>query len=62
LDADLTLGTAEELRQLVEGERAAVFGSYDRMTGAQCGFGEVEVQHHPGAGGCRVERWRHHHR
>jgi len=39
LDADLASAAAEEFHQLVEGDRVAVFGSHDRMTGAQCGFG-----------------------
>src|SRR5687768_5027881 len=47
LDAELTPATAQELQQLIEGDRVAVFGPHYRVTGTQGGFGKVEVQDHP---------------
>jgi hypothetical protein len=62
LDTDLTAAASKEFHQLVEGDQVAVFGSDDRMTGTQCGFGKVEVEYDPGPGPLSVELWRHCHR
>ena len=47
LDPDLTSGSAQELHQLIEWERAAVLRPHQRVTGTQRGLGEVEVEYDP---------------
>ena len=48
LDPHLTSGSAQELHQLIEGERAAVLRPHQRVTGTQRGLGEVEVEYDRG--------------
>jgi hypothetical protein len=47
LDANLASRTAQQLHELVEGQRAAVLGADDRLTCTQGGLGEVEMKYHP---------------
>ena len=58
-DPHLTSRAAQELHQLMEGERGAVFGPHQRVTGTQRGLGEVEVEYNPGSRRRRIKPRRH---
>ena len=47
LDPYLATRTGQEVHELIEGQRAAVFGPDDRVTGTQSGLGQVEVEYGP---------------
>jgi hypothetical protein len=61
LDSNLTPGTALELQQLLQGERASGFGTHHRVAGTQSRLREVEVEYDSRLRRRRVKAQRHRH-